>query len=303
MKKVLSIIMAAVLLLVTLAGCASVGVSPTGDENENGMEIVSPSVEPNPASSPAPPEALRYEVVIPFQFDFVWPFENGYAVVNMGGVGVGQEVDGGQWGVIDRAGRFVVPLRALQDGESIWCPTFFPREEPLPNEEELRPNERNGKWGFVDRDGNVVIPHQYTAVWAFSEGLAWVKVGDWETGKWGVIDESGREIVPPKYYVSEGYDGIGGSNFSEGLALVSLDGSSWGFIDRSGNAVVSLQYAWGNAFSNGLAVVGDRETYKEGFVDKNGNVVVPLQYDSALSFSDGMAAVQRNGKWGFIAIR
>lgn len=35
--------------------------------------------------------------------------------------------------------------------------------------------------------------------WNLSEGLAAVKVGDYETGKWGIIDKSGKAIISPKY--------------------------------------------------------------------------------------------------------
>ncbi len=60
-------------------------------------------------------------VVIPPRYDFAWPFENGRSLVCMGckpgepdSDGHGPVV-GGEWGVIDSAGRAVIPIRFTRD--------------------------------------------------------------------------------------------------------------------------------------------------------------------------------------------
>ena len=57
----------------------------------------------------------------------------------------------------------------------------------------------------------------------FSDGLAAVKIGDFNTGKAGLIDKTGRIVINPQL------DDVG--FFSEGLAQVRI-GDKWGFIAR-----------------------------------------------------------------------
>ena len=153
-----------------------------------------------------------------------------------------------------------------------------------------------GKWGFIDKSGKVVVPIKYDGVIDFSEGFARVGLSDkWGVvNKWGIVNKSGKEIVPLKYnYVWD---------FNEGLASVILmdkDGYiKSGFVNKSGKVVVPLKYDKGKDFSEGLAAVELKG--KWGFIDKSGKVVVPLKYDKGKDFSEGLAAVELKGKWGFI---
>ena len=57
-------------------------------------------------------------------------------------------------------------------------------------------------------------------------------------------------------------------NFSEGLALVKLNGK-YGYIDKQGNEVIPLKYDYANNFLEGLALV--RLNGKYGYIDKQGN--------------------------------
>jgi len=142
----------------------------------------------------------------------------------------------------------------------------------------------------------------YGRIEEFSEGLAVVGFDTGErtgTGrnskavyKYGFIDQAGKEVVPCKYDFA--------SSFSEGLAVVALDGK-YGYIDKTGREVVPLgKYTWAYAFSEGLAVVcidsgekdkRDEPIYKYGYIDKTGTEVVPCKYDSASSFSGGLGVV------------
>ncbi len=69
--------------------------------------------------------------------------------------------------------------------------------------------ERNGKYGFIDKAGNEVIPCQYEKAGVFSDGRAWIRVGD----KYGYIDPSGQVVVIPcKYDEADSfYEGVGKS--------------------------------------------------------------------------------------------
>ena len=92
-----------------------------------------------------------------------------------------------------------------------------------------------------------------------------------------------------------------GRSFSEGLASVSLNGTS-GCIDRSGQFVIAPHFAWVQPFSEGLAAASIRDESGEhwGFIDKAGAMVIPARFDGAGEFSEGLAVVIVNGKYGYI---
>ena len=153
-----------------------------------------------------------------------------------------------------------------------------------------------GKWGFIDKSGKVVVPIKYDGVIDFSEGFARVGLSDkWGVvNKWGIVNKSGKEIVPLKYnYVWD---------FNEGLASVILmdkDGYiKSGFVNKSGKVVVPLKYDWASRFNGGLAKV--ELNGKSRVINKSGKVVMSLKHVVDEDFSEGLAAVELKGKWGFV---
>ena len=81
--------------------------------------------------------------------------------------------------------------------------------------------------GYIDRNGAMVIEPQFDNAGCFSEGLAYVEVGE----KYGYIDKKGKIAVKPQFDFAW--------DFSEGLAGVKL-GEKSGYIDKSGKYVVPL---------------------------------------------------------------
>ena len=145
---------------------------------------------------------------------------------------------------------------------------------------------QTGKWGYVNKSGNLVIPLRYDFAYEFSEGRARIE----SNNKYGYIDINGREIIPAKY--DSGY------SFSEGFALVKLDFKS-GFIDKSGREVIPLKYDEASSFSEGLAAVNTGG--KWDFIDTTGRKVIQnLYYGNIRSFSEGLAAMSFRNKFGFI---
>ena len=104
-------------------------------------------------------------------------------------------------------------------------------------------NDNVWKYGFLNEKGHFVIPASYDAAWAFSEGLALIKIG----GKYGFIDTKGLQIISPRYSAA--------TDFSDGAAGVSTDGVSWGYIDRKGKTIVDERYSEVYPFAEGLAKV------------------------------------------------
>ncbi len=103
-----------------------------------------------------------------------------------------------------------------------------------------------------------------------------------------------------RYFIYPGYDSsiTPSLTFSEGLAVMSLDGDRKGFIDESGNIVIPPRYTAANNFSEGLAAVSLHGSY--GYIDKTGKMVIPNQYFSMYSFREGLAQVRIGNKFGYI---
>ncbi|MGE5458827.1 MAG: WG repeat-containing protein, partial [Methanobacterium sp.] len=72
----------------------------------------------------------------------------------------------------------------------------------------------SGKWGFIDTKGKMVIQPQYTDVGGFSEGLSWVRIGEYGNSSCGYIDKTGKLVIQPQY------DYAGG--FTNGQAIVQF---------------------------------------------------------------------------------
>lgn len=165
---------------------------------------------------------------------------------------------------------------------------------------------KGGKFGYIDKKGKLVIKPQFDWAYAFSDGMARVRMGPAKEGKFGFIDKTGTLVIQPKF--------INAQDFSEGFACVNIDGEwkgvsveggRWGFIDKSGKFVVIPNTSYVEDFSDGLAKVYVGK--KWGFVDKTGKVVIELEFDYVRDFSEGMAAFEkkvngpmRNGIWGYI---
>lgn len=115
-----------------------------------------------------------------------------------------------------------------------------------------------------------------------------------EGGKYGFIDRKGRVVVEPRFDDAE--------EFSEGLALVSLNGRKV-FIDATGAVVVAPEdFEPINGFTDGLARgnITSGSSHTKGYIDKTGRLAIgDLGVSGACDFSEGLACVQ-GAKWGFI---
>lgn len=191
----------------------------------------------------------------------------------------------GRWGVVDAAGRAVVPL--MYDAADT---TLVEKEKrgadlAMPGRDRLIEVEQNGKYGMYDRTGQTIIPVSYESRTPWADGVTAVQI---RKGELGFYRDDGLRIAPPVYEAV--------SDMRGGWAVVKKDGR-YGYVSRDG-ARIDPVYDEAHYFSEGYAPVKQK---KWGVIDESGALVVPCQYDDAgPSVSDGLLAVRKDNHWGFI---
>ena len=95
----------------------------------------------------------------------------------------------------------------------------------------IRAQNGEGKWGYLDEAFQTAIPFMFDEIRYFSEGRAWVKIGDVHY----LIDRNGN-----LYGSFAGLEKA--CRFSEGIAAIRAE-SGWGFVDAMGRVMLepSLQ--------------------------------------------------------------
>jgi hypothetical protein len=208
------------------------------------------------------------------KFESALPFRNDRAFAEVGG----------KWGMLDRAGRWVVE------------PTFHfaLAFEPKSSVTSVMLAER-GPWQLINREGDFVSSQRFDHLQAVSERL--VPFGRRRAdGRIviGIADEKGREVVPPHFKECD-------NGFSQGLLGVETDDGTWGVIDRSGHWVIHPEYTYIGQCGNNLLLAyrGGRRNLsrglldgKFGFVTRDGAVAIEFQFDEASPFDGGVADVE-----------
>ena len=180
-----------------------------------------------------------------------------------------------RYGLINRAGRMVVPAIYQEMGE-------FAKNG-------LVKAKKDGKWGFIDASGRMAIPAIYDRAGDFADNdLAAVRTSG---EKWGLIDPRGNWVVKPVYADIR--------NWSDELILAkNANTNRWGYIDRNGAVRIAFDYLEVRPFSpEGIAIVGIDGYY--GYIDRKGEEVTPLIFNHVEPFSrNGVAqvAVKEAGK-------
>ncbi len=116
---------------------------------------------------------------------------------------------------------------------------------------------------------------------AFSDGLLPIVVEK----KWMYINKRGELAIPRSFDSA--------SRFSEGLAVVSVDGEKtrcYSYIDKTGKFVFPQKFFATNGFSEGLAFVVDQQG-NSGFIDTTGQKVISLGKTKGGTFHEGLALV------------
>jgi hypothetical protein len=231
------------------------------------------------------------KVQIPFQYDEVFDFAEGFAAVR----------NGDKWGYIDKTGKFLVspmydfayPFKSgvakvvfrdslfviNQGGGRIYIQNLDYDEF----NNGLVKISKDGLWGFVNQHGKVIIPFEYDEAGDFSENTGYARMD----GEWTFFDTSGNTVF------KTGLTPKGG--FSEGLIMV-VNGDKYGYLDKAGKPAIPLNLQFRNntvnAFSDGLAVFqqgANYYSYKMGCIDKTGKVVIEPQFRLLYPFYEKLA--------------
>lgn len=262
------------------------------------------------------------QVVVPPKYDHISNFSNGMAQIATGTWVSNWPVRSfyGKYGYINIEGDEVIPPQ--YDGgqnfyegvATVWkngkCLAIDPTGKELVSLAQydsvygfydgLARVKLNGKWGFIDKEGKEVIPPvlEYDNIRDFKNGFARVENGTWEDGyTYSYISKDGKEIAPIEKYNDAAW------RFSDGLAWVHTGGQyargcviggKYGFIDTFGKEVISLKYDEVTDFSEGVAVVRQKNDWS--IIDITGEKLVSLgsKYDYVSGFSDGLACVRKN---------
>lgn len=235
------------------------------------------------------------EFHIQAKFDYADRYCNGTAVVMIDN----------KWGVIDKAGRVVVPMEF--DGV-------------LRFQEGFAGVQRGERCGFVNRAGDLKIPLQFKKVRSFHNGFAAVQLPD---DRWGYIDKRGKVV----WVDDTGRVRLLG-DFHEQYARVQVELRNgvirWGYLTRGFRYRLDPVYEDARDFSDGIAAV--KQDGKWGFIYGNGKWVIQPQFDDADDFDDAegsndfdsdraerekqdgrdlstaglYAMVKLDGRWGYI---
>jgi len=110
--------------------------------------------------------------------------------------GVAAAKQGGKWGLIDKAGRWLVSARFIAIGSDAGQDGF--PGGLIPVGEKVNDETR---FGYIDKSGSWVLGPRFVDAGPFISGFAKVATMSDRGKRWGCIDRSGRVIVNPAYSV------------------------------------------------------------------------------------------------------
>ena len=153
---------------------------------------------------------------------------------------------------------------------------------------------RRGKFGIINTKGKKVKRCRFEEIHSYSEGIAIAKTKH----RFVLINEKGKRIKSlSKYYEIE--------PFSEGFAAVRTLAKNgkigYGFIDKNGKEVIPTQYKTCYKFSNGVCVVGEKNSRNKFVITLAGDSLFDQAYNIIGDFSEGFAVVKKpNNAYYFI---
>ncbi len=208
--------------------------------------------------------------------DYIYPSVEGFRAGGYYGVVTAVS---GLLGVIDSAGKLVVPCEYTQIGNDPFTPVFSGPCAIV---------AKKTGFGLVDKTGKLVLPCVYESIAkirnvtfaaTFSEGKALIEQG----GKFGYADSTGAVVAECEYE-----DAL---PFFSGFAPVKKNGL-WGYLGADGKMAIAPQFDEAYPFEGKFAAVRIKRDYL--YIDRKG-VIQPL--DALLDEGiDDLWQIQREGR-------
>ena len=229
---------------------------------------------------------LSGKVRIPAVYSYASPFEGNWTAVESGDC----------WGLIDRNGKSVVPIR--EKYRFLACFNDY-----------VAFKTTEGLMGVMDRKERVIVPPQYKGVLRGNAGLLKVETVE---GKVGFMDAALRFVVEPRYAKdrhAKGSPVLLTPFYGGGLVFVEEDGMTKA-LDEKGE--VAFEFPWILAEpltgSEGGYVLRSRVTRRENglpyyfLVDKKGRWLLPPEFSRLIPSPSGIVAAAPEGLWGLLLL-
>jgi hypothetical protein len=215
------------------------------------------------------------DTVIPFVFDYLYPFNNRYL----------EAVKQDRYGVLSITGQEIIPCKY----EAIWASNkgFFAVKQ-------------GGRWGVVDSLNNIVIPFRYNTqhVW-FLDKTDLIEMG-------GLFFNNGMDRDDPEKcqlmnrngeILVKSYDASIPGESGERIAILNYDqdwNASCVIYDRQGKKVdefEKIEQEGADYWMLYVTMIPVKRNGKWGFVNRNFELIVPCQYETPIFGGDGYGNV------------
>jgi hypothetical protein len=157
-------------------------------------------------------------------------------------------------------------------------------------------------YGYIDTTGKIIVSPVYDHAEPFSLGRGAVKHQEF----YGYVNRNGKEVIALKYVTASPFGANGLARVSiaeqtrseeqtyqydiEAYDYYTYNQNLYGFIDTAGSFVIKAEYTYVHDFSEGLAMVTNKQGQK-GFIDHTGKYVIQPQYRVASDMVNGYAMV------------
>lgn len=207
-------------------------------------------------------------VRVPAQFDYAFPFRNGFSVVRRGSEREGLRA------FINESGDLITDFK-------------FDRAYHFVNG--FGKAVLDGKWGFVTEKGETVVPFIWDAAGAFHDGHVAVGIGSFRDRRWGLMDSDARLVLPNVYRRLQ-YAG-------EGFWRISVDGDTWALYHPNEQVPQEFPYSRLGGFMAGYLVAErierDAPIYE---VLDSGLDLVYSSRQRINSYSEGIAEIREGDR-------
>jgi len=156
-----------------------------------------------------------------------------------------------KWGIINTSGDEIIPMIYEKIGN--------------PHTSDLIPVKKVSKWGYINLKNEQKIPYLYDQAYAFLEGVAFVKQGEY----YGCIDKKNR------IKIKIDLEKTNFPFFTSDLAVFKKE-NKYGFINKKGAIKIPAIYDLVYPFFKGKAYV--ELNGKAGYINKRGKEVIPIKY-------------------------